>query len=288
LPELGLRDTNGILRQPWIRPARTSAGLGWSGLYVSTQREVPYRASFDPATTHLLILHLNGPVTVRRGHGALTSARRIPAGGLFLHPAGSDLTVELGGALDTVHVYLADDQLQAAASADRPVRLAEEFGVADPLLEQLTLALDGALRDWQPSARTYVDHVGSLLAAHLGHRHGVRAQEAPRTGLGARELDAVRGLMHARLADPLSLAELARAAGLSVSQFARRFKISTGSAPHQYLLGLRVDAAARLLRASSRPIADIAVTCGFTHQEHLTRVLRARLGTTPAALRRAG
>jgi AraC family transcriptional regulator len=94
--------------------------------------------------------------------------------------------------------------------------------------------------------------------------------------------------MHARLADPLSLAELARAAGLSVSQFARRFKISTGSAPHQYLLGLRVDAAARLLRASSRPIADIAVTCGFTHQEHLTRVLRARLGTTPAALRRAG
>lgn len=288
MPELGLRDTNGILRQPWISPARTSAGLGWSGLYVSTQREAPYRASFDPAGTHLLILHLNGPVTVRRGHGALTSSCRIPAGGLFLHPAGSDLTVELGGVLDTVHVYLADEQLQAATGQDHPVRLAEEFGVADPLLEQLTLALDGAVRDWQPSARTYVDHVGGLLAAHLAHRHGVRVPEPPKTGLGARELDAVRTLMHARLAEPLSLAELAAAAGLSVSQFARRFKVSTGTAPHQYLLGLRVDAAARLLRASSRPIADVAVSCGFSHQEHLTRVLRARLGITPAALRRAG
>ncbi|HEY4020078.1 MAG TPA: AraC family transcriptional regulator [Pseudonocardiaceae bacterium] len=286
MPELGLRDTNGILRQPWIRPARTSAGLGWSGLYVSTQREAPYRASFDPATTHLLILHLNGPVTVRRVHGALTSSRQIPAGGMFLHPAGSDLTVELGGALDTVHVYLADETLQA--TSERPVRLAEEFGVADPLLEQLTLALDGTLRDWQPSARTYVDHVGGLLAAHLAHRHGVRTPETPRTGMGARELDAVRCLMHDRLAEPLSLAELAGIAGLSVSQFARRFKVSTGAAPHQYLLGLRVDAAARLLRASSQPIADIAVSCGFSHQEHLTRVLRARLGTTPAALRRAG
>jgi AraC family transcriptional regulator len=94
--------------------------------------------------------------------------------------------------------------------------------------------------------------------------------------------------MHERMAEPLSLAELAGAVGLSVSQFARRFKVSTGTAPHQYLLGLRVDAAARLLRASSRPIADIAASCGFSHQEHLTRVLRARLGTTPAALRRAG
>lgn len=288
MPELGLRDTNGILRQPWIRPARTSAGLGWSGLYVSTQREAPYRASFDPASTHLLILHLNGPVTVRRGHGALTSSCQIPAGGMFLHPAGSDLTVELGGALDTVHVYVSDDQLQEAAEETRPVRLAEEFGVADPMLEQLALALDGVLRDWQPSARTYVDHVGGLLAAHLAHRHGLRAPRPPRSGLGARQLDAVCGLMRQRLAEPVSLAELADAAGLSVSQFARRFKVSTGTAPHQYLLGLRVDAAARLLRAGSQPIADIAVSCGFSHQEHLTRVLRARLGTTPAALRRAG
>ncbi len=36
------------------------------------------------------------------------------------------------------------------------------------------------------------------------------------------------------------------------------------------------------------PIAEVTAVCGFSHQEHLTRVLRAYLGTTPAALRRHG
>ncbi|MCU1603992.1 MAG: AraC family transcriptional regulator, partial [Modestobacter sp.] len=41
--ELGLLDTNGILRQPWVQPERTSAGLGWARQYLSVQRERPYR-----------------------------------------------------------------------------------------------------------------------------------------------------------------------------------------------------------------------------------------------------
>jgi len=32
----------------------------------------------------------------------------------------------------------------------------------------------------------------------------------------------------------------------------------------------------------------VATRCGFSHQEHLTRVLRAQSGVTPAAVRRGG
>ena len=81
---------------------------------------------------------------------------------------------------------------------------------------------------------------------------------------------------------------MAGVAGLSVSQFARAFKARTGQPPHRYLMRLRVEQAVRLLRTSTLPIADISARCGFSHQEHLTRVLRAQLGTTPAALRRSG
>ena len=84
------------------------------------------------------------------------------------------------------------------------------------------------------------------------------------------------------------LRELERIAGLSVSQFSRQFKARTGLPPHRFLLRLRVEQAGLLLRTGDDPIADIAARCGFSHQEHLTRVLRAQLGTTPAALRRAG
>jgi AraC family transcriptional regulator len=266
MDELSLLDTNGILRQPWIRPERTSAGLGWSGLYVSTQRERPYRAAFDAARSHLVILHLNGPVTVRRGHLGLTSSRTIAPGGFFVHPAGKDLTVELGGPLDTVHVYLDDAALQQGHDGP-PVELAE-LGVADPLLEQLVLALDTVLRHPEPSARTYVDQIGSLPAGQLARRHGIRRPPAGPgdgrrpAGLSQQQLDRVRELTTERLGEPVPLADMAAAAGLSVSHFSRQFKASVGQAPHQYLLRLRLEAACRLLRARSMPIAMVADRCG--------------------------
>lgn len=179
--------------------------------------------------------------------------RTVPAAGLFMHPAGHDLTVELGGSLNTAHVYLADEAF------GEKVELAEEVGAVDPLVEQLVLALDGVLRDWEPSAITYVDHLTALLASHLARRR----QPTPVVGLTERQL----------------------AAALSVSQFVRQFKASTGDTPHRYLVGLRLGHAQRMLRTSTLPIADIAVRCGFSHQEHLTRVMRSRLGTTPGAVR---
>lgn len=287
--ELGLADTNGILSLPWIDPVRTSAGLGWERLYVSTQAEQPYRSSFCSARTHQLILHLDGPVTVRRGHGGLGSPRRVPPGGLFLHPAAHDLTVELGGDLRTVHVYLTDEAVQEAAGGTRRVELAEELGRSDPLIEQLVLGLDGVLRTWEPTARTYVDHLSVLLAAQLARYHRVRSARGwpgDRPGLTARQLAVAREVMEARLAEPIPLADLAAAVSLSVSQFSRQFKASTGETPHRFLMRLRAEAACRLLRSSTMPIPEVATRCGFSHQEHLTRVLRAQSGTTPAAVRR--
>lgn len=286
--ELGLADTVGILGRPGVRPRSSSSGLGWEHLYLSAQEEQPYRAEFDPAPTHLLILHLSGPVTVRRGRGAGLRSQKIHAGGLFLQPAGRTLAVELGDRLDTIHAYLTDEALRDANDG-RPVELCEELGATDPLTEQLMLALESAVRHWEPSARTYTDQLTGMLAAQLVRRHhsGPDAPPPARAGLSARQLSAVRDLMGQRLADPLPIADLAAAASLSVSQFTRQFRASTGQSPHQFLLKLRLDQACRLLRAGSAPIGEVAVDCGFSHQEHLTRVMRARLGTTPAALRRA-
>jgi AraC family transcriptional regulator len=84
------------------------------------------------------------------------------------------------------------------------------------------------------------------------------------------------------------LADMAIVAGLSVSQFSRQFKARTGVAPHRFLMRLRIDAALRLLRDGVMPIAQVAAACGFSHQEHLTRVLAAHLKTTPGAVRRRG
>lgn len=289
--ELTIADTIGILRMPRVRPERSSVGLGWPGMYVSTQLERPYRASFAAVRSHLLILHLNGPVTVTAGAGGAARRTTLPPGGFFLHPAGEELAAALGGDLRTVHVNM-DDALLREAAGGRQVRLVSRHRRYDPMIERLLVAMDDVLRHWQPSARTYVDHLAAMLAAHLVYRYNLsRPPDRPPPGsspLADRQLGEAVDMMRLRLAEPIPLADLAAAASLSTSQLIRRFKAATGLTPHRYLVRLRLRQAVRELRDGDRPIAEIAVACGFSHQEHLTRTMRARLGTTPAQVRRAG
>jgi AraC family transcriptional regulator len=94
------------------------------------------------------------------------------------------------------------------------------------------LSMDETLRHWEPAARTYLDQLGSMVAAQLVRRHGSgvgSVDNRPVGGLGDCQFAAVRTLMEERLAEPVSLAERASVAGLSVSQFSRQFKARTAS-----------------------------------------------------------
>ena len=62
----------------------------------------------------------------------------------------------------------------------------------------------------------------------------------------------------------------------------RIFQLSAG----QYLMKIRVDAAARLLQHSDEAISDIALHVGFFDQSRLSRVFRRVTGMTPGQYRR--
>lgn len=90
-------------------------------------------------------------------------------------------------------------------------------------------------------------------------------------------------LMRRRLVDPLTVEEIAAAAGLSPFHFSRQFKAATGHPPHEYLVRLRVDRAQELLRRHGRAwtTAAIAQEAGFSDQSHLARHFKRVLGVTP-------
>jgi transcriptional regulator GlxA family with amidase domain len=50
----------------------------------------------------------------------------------------------------------------------------------------------------------------------------------------------------------------------------------------------RVEAASRLLRFSTQPLAEIAIAAGFFDQSHMNRCFGAVLGRTPLAVRAEG
>jgi len=100
-------------------------------------------------------------------------------------------------------------------------------------------------------------------------------------GLAAWQQRAVTAYIEEHLAEDLSLSELAAVAYLSPYHFARLFKASTGFAPHQYVIGRRIERAKLLLSTMNWSLAAIAHAVGFAHESHLALHFRRLTGLTP-------
>ena len=88
------------------------------------------------------------------------------------------------------------------------------------------------------------------------------------------------------ISDQITLADLAAAAGMSRMYFASQFKAATGMRPHDYVLQKRIEHAQGLLRATSEPLVEIALSVGFQTQAHFTTIFKKIAGNTPLRWRR--
>jgi AraC family transcriptional regulator len=83
----------------------------------------------------------------------------------------------------------------------------------------------------------------------------------------------------------ISLTEIAAYCYVSPFHFSRIFKVFTAYSPHQFLLNIRLKNAEMLLKNSSKPIADIAWSCGFNSIEHFSYAFRQKYKSAPAKMR---
>jgi AraC family transcriptional regulator len=131
------------------------------------------------------------------------------------------------------------------------------------------------------------DHAATLraLATPPRTRSAPRSPRPPGSLSNAR-LQKVSLFVRSNLQHRLRLRDLAASIRLSPYHFARAFKASTRESPARFLRRSRLEMAARLLRDSDRPLAEIALTTGFGSQGHLTTAFRLANGVTPGRYRR--
>jgi len=103
----------------------------------------------------------------------------------------------------------------------------------------------------------------------------------------ARHLLRARDLADAHYFEPLGVADLARAAGLSQAHFSREFRRAFGESPHQYLLTRRLERAAAMLRTTDRSVADICFSVGLRSLGSFTMSFGRMFGVSPTAYRAA-
>jgi transcriptional regulator GlxA family with amidase domain len=156
----------------------------------------------------------------------------------------------------------------------------------EPTVERLGRALLAAdqVGDFQP---LYADSLGVAIVARLLSQtgaHGALEARAP-TGLPKWRLKRVVDYIEARLGEPMTLADMASATGLTRMHFAAQFRASTGLRPHEYLLRRRIERAQEMLLTADLSVADIALSVGFQTQSRFTTTFARFVSQTPHAWR---
>jgi AraC family transcriptional regulator len=239
---------------------------------------------------HTLSLYLSG------GHGTYREdapSERGAPGKLCLMPAGHEVNWVVGTEQTFLHLYFAADQLAPLAlrlldREPREVRLPELNFCDDPALARGLARL--AALDWDDAGeRIAANELGHAALAHVLARHAGRAPRgAIRGGLAPALRRRLVEWLDARLAQPVTVGEMAAFCALSETHFAHMFRASLGVAPHEWIVARRIERAAALLRSRQAPSLDeVARATGHASASHLVRRFKAVWAMTPGQYRAA-
>jgi transcriptional regulator GlxA family with amidase domain len=137
---------------------------------------------------------------------------------------------------------------------------------------------------------------GSAVAAEVARhvvvapqRDGGQAQFIvhPEPCPGSGSLEPTMRWIRDRLAEPITLAEMAGHAAVSPRTLNRKFREQTGTTPLQWLLMQRVRLAQELLETSSTPVEEIARRCGFGTSINMRQHFTRQVQVSPNGYRRA-
>jgi AraC family transcriptional regulator len=221
--------------------------------------------------------------------------RRKPAsesGALHLYDLRSSWCADIRDPFDTLHVFLPISSFRDFAtehgSTFRELRYEVEEVRYDAVMLHLMQAMLPALERPDEVNALYLDSMFLAARDHIASAYGTFKTKVTeyKAGLTSRQLRHALEYIEANLSADVSLEDVANASAASVSSLTRGFKASLGVSPHNWLLNRRIALAQRLIYDSDTPLSEVAASCGFADQSHLTRVFIRKVGGSPAAWRR--
>ena len=209
---------------------------------------------------------------------AVFAGPRISAG----HGSGDDVDI-LGGS-----VTFTD-----AAAADLVDLLPPAMVISGDGESPIAWLLDQLDREWrsaQPGAETACNDLLRLMFVHAMRRHLQEAEPAAQgwlAGLGDPPVAAALRAIHAEPQRVWRLPELAKAAGLSRSGFAERFRDTVGLPPIEYAARWRMRVAADRLQRGGATVSAVAGSLGFLSDSAFGVAFRRVHGVSPGRYRSA-
>lgn len=101
----------------------------------------------------------------------------------------------------------------------------------------------------------------------------------------SRRVQKVKKYVEKNYPSEIHLNDLAQLAGMTPTAFSRFFKLRTGKTISNYIIDIRLGAAARQLIDSTMSVAEICYGCGFNNVSNFNRLFKSRKGFAPKAFR---
>ena len=124
--------------------------------------------------------------------------------------------------------------------------------------------------------------LGRVLFIELSKEGLIGERRPGRTGFARPSfIERVEAFCRKNYARSIGVAHMAQVAKLSRFHFSRLFQEARGLSPGQYLYGLRLVMAMRLVQSGEHAVKDIARQCGFSSPNYFCKVFRKNFGITP-------
>ncbi len=271
-----------VLPRPLVALASSSPPL--SQLLVTDVGCFPRASTHGRTRTHGAEQHV--VIVCAAGRGTCTvpsGVHAVQAGQALVIPAGLPHRYEADAKEPWTiwWLHLVGQQVPAllaasGATPDQPV-----VGMGDP--SRVIALIDTVIRRMERD-----ETMSALLASSGAAWHAMALLAADRRTITRQQADPVDATiehLRANVSTRISLPDLARMAGLSVSHYSALFRRATGYGALEYQTRLRMGTARELLDTTDRSVASVAAQVGFTDALYFSRQFRRIHGMSPTEYR---
>jgi len=283
------------------------SGGFWAGGTWAIRFPMPNAAKFSAIVQGACWLTLDGldqpPVRLQTGDVILLNGRHAivmasepnveatPAATVFADTAaggiarwnGADEFFNIGG-----HLELDDNCANLLLDALPPLIHMRANAPEASALQWMLHQLIGEMTAERAGTTLASSHLAQLMLVHILRGH-LDAEAATPPGwlqaLRDKRIATVLRLMHGDPSHSWLLEDLAKAAAMSRTNFALRFKELVGIAPLTYLAQWRMRLAIRALMEKDDPLSDLALSLGYTSESAFSNAFKRIVGTAPKRYR---
>lgn len=225
-----------------------------------------------------------------RVDGGSSQTTPLQPGSVFLYSSREFVWLRSERSSECIHMSLDPNLLKrVAADCSLPDKVEIDHRVmfVDPTILHLAQLFKSEILNGGLAGKLYTESLANVLAVHLLRNYsGSVVKPAWQDGsLDAFKLNQIKDFIEERLAQELTIADMAAVVHMSPFHFAHVFKTATGLPPHRYITHRRMERAKTLLAITRLPVAEVAYRVGFSNQSHFTAQFRRATGTTPKGYR---